>query len=180
MIPQTRLLQGAARTLFEKIWDTHVVGTEGGYTILYIDRHILHDLKGGLLLRMKQKGLRMRRPRQTFAVIDHSIPTVNQAGPYADAETAKLVEVMREQSAELGFRLFDVGDERNGITHIVGPEQGITLPGITLVCGDSHTSTHGALGCLAFGIGATECEHVMVTQTVLQKKPASMRRPSTG
>ena len=163
------------KSLFEKIWDAHVVGMDGGETLLYIDRHLLHDLKSGGLLRMQAKGLNIRRPKDNYAVIDHSIPTINQQGPYEDPETAKLVETMRERSAALGFPLFDTGDERNGITHVVGPEQGITLPGITLVCGDSHTATHGALGCLAFGIGTSECEHVMVTQTLLQKKPKAMR-----
>jgi 3-isopropylmalate/(R)-2-methylmalate dehydratase large subunit len=163
------------KTLFDKIWDAHVVGSEGGTTILYIDRHLLHDLKGGMLARMKAKGLKARRPQQTFAVIDHSIPTLNQQGPYADPETAALVRVLREEQATQGYTLFDVGDPRNGITHVVGPEQGITLPGITLCCGDSHTATHGALGCLAFGIGTTEAEHVMATQTVLQKKPSTLR-----
>jgi len=163
------------KTLFDKIWDTHVVGMEGGQTILYVDRHLLHDLKGGIILRMKQKGLKMRRPQQSFAVLDHSIPTVNQTGPYADEEATRLVEAMREGHREMGYHFFDVDDARNGITHVVGPEQGITLPGITLCCGDSHTATHGALGCLAFGIGSTEAEHVMATQTVLQHKPKRMR-----
>ena len=159
------------KTLFDKIWDAHVVGAEGGQTILYVDRHLFHDLKGGSLNRMAQRGVRIRRPQQTYGVMDHAIPTLNQQGPYADAETTALVRILREQKAAQGYHLFDVSDPRNGITHVVGPEQGITLPGITLCCGDSHTATHGALGCLAFGIGATEAEHVMATQTILQGKP---------
>ena len=169
-----------ARTLFEKIWDAHVVAMEGGTTILYIDRHITHDLKAGMLYRMQAAGTQVRRPAQTFGVIDHTIPTINQQGPYEDPATARLVEIVRERSKAIGFSLYDVDDERNGITHVVGPEQGITLPGITLVCGDSHTATHGALGCLAFGIGTSECVHVMATQTVLQKKPANMRVTFNG
>jgi 3-isopropylmalate/(R)-2-methylmalate dehydratase large subunit len=163
------------KTLFDKIWDAHVVGEEGGTTILYVDRHLLHDLKGGPLLRMMAKGLKTRRPAQTFAVIDHSIPTVNGRGPYADPETAALVNALREARDAVGYTLFDVDDERNGITHVVGPEQGITQPGITLCCGDSHTATHGALGALAFGIGSTEAEHVIATQTILQKRPQTLR-----
>jgi 3-isopropylmalate/(R)-2-methylmalate dehydratase large subunit len=163
------------KTLFDKIWDAHVVGHEEGYTILYVDRHLIHDLKAGTLLRMREKGLKVRRPRQNFAVIDHVIPTHDQRGPYADPETAKLVETMREMAGAFGYHFFDVDDPRNGISHVVGPEQGITLPGSTLCCGDSHTATHGAMGCLAFGIGATEAEHVLATQTILQQRPKTMR-----
>ena len=168
------------KTLFDKIWDAHVVTEMGGSTLLYIDRQILHDLKSGMLLRMEAKGAKVRHPRANFAVIDHSIPTENPLGPYTDPETETLVRTMREQARSVGFHLFDVGDKDNGITHVVGPEQGITLPGITLVCGDSHTATHGALGCLAFGIGTTECEHVMVTQTLPQAKPRTMRVELAG
>ena len=173
-------LEDMAKTLFEKIWDAHVVRMEGETTILYIDRHITHDLKAGMFHRMQAAGTQVRRPAQVFGVIDHTIPTVNQQGPYEDPETARLLEIVRERSKAIGFSLYDVDDERNGITHVVGPEQGITLPGITLVCGDSHTATHGALGCLAFGIGTSECVHVMATQTVRQKKPATMRVTFNG
>ena len=180
-------------SMFEKIWRAHVVGqlpgaegkakggpAEGGNTLLYIDRHILHDLKALILLRMREAGQTLRHPARNFAVIDHAIPTQSQQGPYADGMTGQMVAVMREEAQRLGYHLFDIGAEGNGITHVVGPEQGIALPGITLCCGDSHTATQGAVGALAFGIGSTECVHVMVTQVLQQQKPRSMRVNFTG
>jgi 3-isopropylmalate/(R)-2-methylmalate dehydratase large subunit len=164
-----------AKTLFDKIWDAHVVGAEGGYALLYIDRHIMHDLKYLALAGLKQRGLAVRHPERTFAVIDHTVPTVNQTTPLSDPTVAEMVAGLRRNSAEMGFQLFDLGDPRNGIAHIVAPEQGLTLPGMTLVCGDSHTATNGAFGALAFGIGNSEVQHVLATQILLQLRPRTLR-----
>lgn len=165
-----------ARTLFEKIWDAHIVSEEQGLTMLYIDRHFIHEVTSPQAfegLRLSKRKL--LRPAQTMGVVDHNVPTENQSGPIADALAARQMEALRENATEFGVSFFDVGDSRNGIVHVVGPEQGWTQPGFTIVCGDSHTSTHGAFGCLAFGIGTSEVEHVMATQTLIQKKPRTMR-----
>jgi len=165
-----------AKTLFEKIWSEHAVGEDRGQTILFIDRHLIHEVTTpqafeGLAL----AGRRVRSPQRTIGVIDHDIPTENQTAPIADPIAALQVETLRKNCKQHGITLFEIGDPRNGIVHVVGPEQGITQPGMTIVCGDSHTSTHGAFGALAFGIGTSEVEHVLATQTLLQKKPKSMR-----
>ena len=163
------------RTHFDKIWDSHVVTQVGGVDLLYIDRHMFHDNRAITLRKMAREGLSFRNPKQNFAVIDHTLPTENPHGPYAEKIVGQMIATMQEESKRQGFHLFDVGTLENGITHVVGPEQGITLPGITLVCPDSHTSTNGALGALAFGIGSTESEHVMRTQTLRQSRPRNMR-----
>jgi 3-isopropylmalate/(R)-2-methylmalate dehydratase large subunit len=164
------------KTLFAKIWDSHTVGEEGGRTILYIDRHLIHEVTTPQAFDgLREAGRPLRRPQATLAVIDHNIPTENQRGPIADPIAAAQVAALRRHAPAHGVELFDVTDERNGIVHVVGPEQGFTQPGLTLVCGDSHTATHGALGCLAFGIGTSEVEHVFATQTMLQTRPKAMR-----
>ncbi len=168
--------QGPA-TLFEKIWRPHVVvDRPDGYTLLYIDRHLIHDGSLFAFQRLKELGMKPRRPDLSFATPDHYMPTDTR-----DPETIKdpikkrMVVGLSKNAKETGVTLFDVHDKRAGIVHVMGPEQGVTLPGLTLVCGDSHTSTHGALGCLAFGVGQSEVVHVMATQALWQKKPMTMR-----
>jgi 3-isopropylmalate/(R)-2-methylmalate dehydratase large subunit len=167
----------AARTMFEKIWQRHVVvDRDDGYTLLYVDRHLMHDGSAAGFAQLRARGLRLRRPDRGFATPDHYVLSNSrsvQAIP--DPHHRRLVEEIRENTAESGVTLFDLGDERQGIAHVVGPEQGVTQPGLTLVCGDSHTSTHGALGALAFGIGSSEVAHVMATQCLWQRKPKAMR-----
>jgi 3-isopropylmalate/(R)-2-methylmalate dehydratase large subunit len=162
-------------TLFEKIWSNHVV-TEGpgGHVLLYIDRHLLYEGSTHAWERMARVGSRMRRPDLSFATADHYVLTT-PGTPTADPETRNMVESLTRHTGEQGVTFFGVGDERRGIVHVIGPEQGLTLPGTVLVCGDSYTATHGAFGCLAFGVGSTEVEHVMVTQTLWQKKPKTLR-----
>ncbi len=163
------------KTMFEKIWDAHVVHEEAGNTILYIDRHLVHEVTSPQAfegIRLSQRTVRC--PNATFAVQDHNVPTINQDQPISDPIAAKQIETLRENCRESGITLFDLGDIRQGIIHVVAPEQGLTLPGTTIVCGDSHTATHGAFGALAFGIGTSEVEHVLATQTLQQKKAKSM------
>ena len=156
----------ANRTMFEKIWQRHVVVDRAdGYTLLYVDRHLMHDGSAAGFARLRARGLKLRRPDRGFATPDHYVLTNSRSvQDIPDPHHRRLVEEIRENTAESGVTLFDLGDERQGIVHVVGPEQGITLPGMTLVCGDSHTSTHGALGALAFGIGSSEVAHVLATQ----------------
>src|SRR5215468_5636771 len=162
-------------TLFEKIWNRHVVAEgPGGQTLLYVDRHLVHEGGTSALHRLARSGRRVRRPELTFATADHYVLT-SPGAPAADAEIRGMVEALRAHSAEQGIVHFGQGDARRGIVHVIGPEQGLTLPGMLLVCGDSHTATHGALGALAFGIGSSEVEHVLATQTLWQKKPSTMR-----
>jgi 3-isopropylmalate/(R)-2-methylmalate dehydratase large subunit len=163
------------KTMFEKIWDAHLVHEENGNAILYIDRHLVHEVTSPQAfegLRLAQR--KVRRPQVTFAVQDHNVPTIDQDKPIQDPISAKQVETLRHNCKDFGISLFDLGDVRQGIVHVVMPEQGLTLPGLTIVCGDSHTSTHGAFGALAFGIGTSEVEHVLATQTLQQKKAKSM------
>ncbi|MFI5400814.1 MAG: 3-isopropylmalate dehydratase large subunit [SAR324 cluster bacterium] len=165
-----------AKTLLDKIWESHVVGEDSGQSILFIDKHLIHEVTSAQAfdgLRLHRRKL--RNPERILAVIDHIVPTVDQTGPIADPLAAKMLAALQKNAPEFGVRLFNVGDPRNGIVHVVAPEQGATHPGMTIVCGDSHTATHGAFGALAFGIGTSEVEHVFATQTLLQKKPKSMR-----
>ncbi|MGA0442176.1 MAG: 3-isopropylmalate dehydratase large subunit [bacterium] len=163
------------KTLFEKIWDTHLVHEQDGNSILYIDRHLVHEVTSPQAFEgLRMAGRKVRVPQATFAVPDHNIPTRNQLQPIKDPVSAKQVETLRKNCQDFGVPLFDLGDPRQGIVHVMGPEQGLTLPGSTIVCGDSHTATHGAFGALAFGIGTSEVEHVMATQTLQQKKPKTM------
>ena len=162
-------------TMFEKIWARHVVAEgPGGHVLLYVDRHLLHEGTTAAFGRLARSGRRVRRPDLSFATADHYLLT-SPGSATSDAETRGMVEALERHTADQGILYFGVGDPRRGIVHVIGPEQGLTVPGITLVCGDSHTATHGAFGALAFGIGSSEVEHVLATQTLWQKKPSTMR-----
>lgn len=163
------------RTLFDKLWDAHAILTrDDGQTLLWIDRHFVHEGSFHAFDKLRSRGAAVARPDLTFGVADHYVPT-RRAGPIADPAVREMVENLTRNTAEHGVRLFGLEDRRQGIVHVVGPEQGLTLPGLSIVCGDSHTSTHGALGAFAFGIGASEVAHVLTTQTLWQKKPKRMR-----
>ncbi|MBW4035104.1 MAG: 3-isopropylmalate dehydratase large subunit [Proteobacteria bacterium] len=165
-----------ASTLFDKIWQAHVVDVmPDGTAVLYIDRHLVHEVTSPQAFEgLRLAGRRVRRVDATIAVADHNIPTENRAGGIAEPESALQVATLERNVAEFGVPYIPVIDARQGIVHIIGPEQGISLPGMTIVCGDSHTSTHGAMGSLAFGIGTSEVEHVLATQTLLQKPAKNM------
>jgi 3-isopropylmalate/(R)-2-methylmalate dehydratase large subunit len=162
-----------AKTLFEKIWDKHVVTEqEGAPAILYIDLHLVHEVTSPQAFTgLRQRGLKVRRPDRTLATMDHSIPTTPIDVPIADAMAAAQIKQMETNAAEFGITLHGMTSPHRGIVHVIGPELGRTQPGMTIVCGDSHTATHGAFGALAFGIGTSEVEHVLATQCLLQKKP---------
>ena len=165
----------APRTMFDKIWDRHVVAHgPGDHVLLYVDRHLLHEGSAAAFARLARAGRRVRRPDLCVATADHYVLT-SPGAPAPDAEIARMVESLAAHSAEQGITLLGRGDARRGIVHVIGPEQGFTLPGLLLVCGDSHTATHGALGALAFGIGSSEVEHVLATQTLWQRRPRTMR-----
>jgi len=161
------------RTMFEKIWDAHVVHQEPGQqAMLYIDLHLVHEVTSPQAFEgLRLAGRKVRRPGLTIATPDHNVPTSDRSLPIADPISAKQVETLRENCKEFGIRLYDLHDAQQGIVHVIGPELGRTQPGMTIVCGDSHTATHGAFGALAFGIGTSEVEHVLATQTLLQYKP---------
>jgi len=165
------------KTLFDKIWDSHVVEQdEDGTCLIYIDRHLVHEVTSPQAFEgLRMAGRTVRRPDQTLAVADHNVPTSDRAKGIADEESRIQVETLEANCAEFGIPYYEVADARQGIVHIIGPEQGFTLPGATIVCGDSHTSTHGAFGALAFGIGTSEVEHVLATQTLIQKPAKNMR-----
>lgn len=164
------------RNIYEKIWEAHLVHEpEGQDPILYIDRHYIHEVTSPQAFEgLRLSGRKVRRPDLTFATMDHNIPTTNRALPIADLLSRAQVDTLKRNCAEFGVEVFDMNDPRNGIVHVVGPELGLTLPGMTVVCGDSHTSTHGAFGALAHGIGTSEVEHVLATQTLLQKRSKTM------
>ncbi|MCY3906464.1 MAG: 3-isopropylmalate dehydratase large subunit [Anaerolineaceae bacterium] len=169
------------RTLFDKVWDSHVVRppANGAPTVLYIDLHLVHEVTSPqAFTTLRERGLKVRRPDRTLATMDHSTPTTprNELGiiPVTDAMAAAQLEVMRRNCEDFDIPLYELGSENQGIVHVIGPEQGLTQPGMTIVCGDSHTSTHGAFGALAFGIGTSEVGHVLATQTLLQERPGSM------
>ncbi|MFN9368343.1 MAG: 3-isopropylmalate dehydratase large subunit [Planctomycetia bacterium] len=166
----------APRTLLDKIWDDHVVCTPPGeLPILYIDRHLVHEVTSPQAFEgLRLAGRRVRRPEATFATPDHNVPTSDRRLPIADPVSRQQIDTLRANCREFGIRLFDLDDADQGIVHVIGPELGITQPGMTIVCGDSHTATHGALGALAFGIGTSEVEHVLATQTLRQAKPRSL------
>lgn len=171
-----------ARTLFDKIWDDHVVERlPDGTCILYIDRHLLHEVTSPQAFEgLRMSGRRLRRPDATVAVVDHNVPTSDRSLPIEEPESRLQIETLEKNVAEFGVPYFKLRSKDQGIVHVVGPEQGISLPGMTIVCGDSHTSTHGAMGALAFGIGTSEVEHVMATQTLLQKPAKNMRITVSG
>lgn len=164
-------------TLFDKIWDAHVVtAVEGGPSQLYIDRHYCHEVTSPQAFNgLRQRGLHVFRPEKTTCSPDHNIPTLNQDQPIADPVSRNQVETLVRNTKEFGLTLFGLGDPKNGIIHVIGPENGLTQPGMTIVCGDSHTSTHGAFGAVAFGIGTSEVEMVLASQCILQPKPKTMR-----
>lgn len=165
------------RTLFDKIWDSHVVHVqEDGTCILHIDRHLVHEVTSPQAFEgLRTAGRKVLQPGLTLAVADHNVPTTDRSQGIADDESRIQVETLTQNCADFGIPYFAMGDIRQGIVHIIGPEQGFTLPGTTLVCGDSHTATHGAFGALAFGIGTSEVEHVLATQTLLQMPAKNMR-----
>lgn len=165
------------QTLFDKIWDSHVVRSiEGGPDVLYIDRHFIHEVTSPQAFAgLRKRGIKVFRPEQTLATADHNIPTKDQDKPIKDEKSRIQVEQLAKNTAEFGIDYFGLNHPNNGIVHVVGPELGYTLPGSTIVCGDSHTSTHGAFGAVAFGIGTSEVEMVLSTQCILQPKPKKMR-----
>jgi len=169
--------QNGPRTLFDKIWDSHLVDRQDdGTCLIYIDRHLVHEVTSPQAfegLRMAGRGV--RRPEATLAVADHNVPTEDRSKGIADEESRIQVETLAKNCADFDIEMYDMDDVRQGIVHIIGPEQGFTQPGMTIVCGDSHTSTHGAFGALAFGIGTSEVEHVLATQTLLQRPAKNMR-----
>jgi 3-isopropylmalate/(R)-2-methylmalate dehydratase large subunit len=169
------------RTLFEKVWDAHVVtpATSDTPAIIYVDLHLIHEVTSPQAFRdLRDRGLKVRRPNLTVATMDHSTPTTPRGAdgkiPITDELAAKQIRFLEESCAEFGIELFALGSERQGIVHVIGPELGLTQPGLTVVCGDSHTSTHGAFGALAFGIGTSEVAHVLATQSLLQQKPKTL------
>ena len=166
----------AAQTLFDKIWESHVVRAEpDGTTLLYIDRQLIHEVTSPQAFEgLKLSGRRPRRPDATLAVPDHNVPTSDRSMGIADPPSAKQIQTLEENCHDFSIELFGMNDIRQGVVHVIGPEQGFTLPGTTIVCGDSHTSTHGAFGALAFGIGTSEVEHVLATQCLVQKRPKTM------
>ena len=166
-----------ARTLYDKIWDDHVIETQSeGSTLLYIDRHLVHEVTSPQAFEgLRLAGRKVRAPEKTLAVVDHNIQTTDRSGGIEDPESRLQVEQLAENAREFGIEYYDEFDTRQGVVHIIGPEQGFTLPGATIVCGDSHTSTHGAFGALAHGIGTSEVEHVLATQTLIQTKAKNMR-----
>ena len=165
------------RTLLDKIWDAHTVRVEdGGRCVLYIDRQYIHEVTSPVAFAgLERRGIGVARPAQITATADHNIPTVNQHLPIEDPESQRQVETLAANCARYGIEHFGVGNPRQGIVHIIGPELGFTQPGMTIVCGDSHTSTHGALGAVAFGVGTSEVEMVFASQCILQTKPRTMR-----
>jgi 3-isopropylmalate/(R)-2-methylmalate dehydratase large subunit len=165
------------RTLFEKVWDAHVVTAPDGQSpLLYIDLHLVHEVTSPQAFDgLRANGRRVRQPLRTVATVDHNIPTTPRGLPIADTIAAKQIEALQKNCREFGVPLFDIDSAEQGIVHVIGPELGITLPGMTIVCGDSHTSTHGAFGSLAFGVGTSEVEHVLATQCLPQKKPRTMQ-----
>jgi len=170
------------QTLYDKIWNEHVVHQQDdGTALLYVDRHLIHEVTSPQAfegLRLSER--KVRKPNLTLAVADHNVPTTNRVEGIKDQDSKIQVEALEKNCKEFGIELFDMKDKRQGIVHIIGPEQGFTQPGTVIVCGDSHTATHGAFGALAFGIGTSEVEHVLATQTLLQKKSKNLRVNVTG
>jgi 3-isopropylmalate/(R)-2-methylmalate dehydratase large subunit len=165
------------KTLFDKVWDSHVVkSVPGGPDVLFIDRHMVHEVTSPVaFLGLKNRGIKVLHPERTFATADHNTPTLNQHLPVEDPLSANQLAALEQNAKEHGISYWGLGHEKNGIVHVIGPEYGITVPGATIVCGDSHTSTHGAFGAIAFGIGTSEVEMVLASQCIMQPKPKSMR-----
>ncbi|MBY0406133.1 MAG: 3-isopropylmalate dehydratase large subunit, partial [Rickettsiales bacterium] len=172
------------QTLFDKIWNAHLVDTQSdGTCLIYIDRHLVHEVTSPQAFEgLRMTGRKVRRPDATLAVPDHNVPTTpeRKQGIIKDETSRIQVQTLADNAAEFGVTHYAMDDKRQGIVHIVGPEQGFTQPGMTIVCGDSHTSTHGAFGALAFGIGTSEVEHVLATQTLIQRRAKNMRVTVNG
>src|SRR3954469_5523946 len=171
-----------AKTLFEKLWDQHVVRENAdGRALLYIDLHLVHEVTSPQAFEgLRLAGLRLRRPELTVATVDHNVPTTANRTFIADPIAAQQIEALRRNCRDFGVQFFDIDSAEQGIVHVIGPELGLTQPGMTIVCGDSHTSTHGAFGALAFGIGTSEVEHVLATQCLPQRKPRTLLIQVTG
>src|SRR5213595_3677497 len=165
-----------SRTLFEKLWDEHIVAASAGQLpLLYVDLHLVHEVTSPQAFDgLRAAGRKVRAPYRTIATVDHNIPTEPRGTPIFDLIAKKQIEALQKNCREFGVRLFDMDSPEQGIVHVIGPELGFTQPGMTIVCGDSHTSTHGAFGALAFGIGTSEVEHVLATQTLPQRRPGTM------
>jgi len=172
----------AGRTLYDKIWESHLVDRQAdGTAVLYIDRHLVHEVTSPQAFEgLRVAGRRVRRPDATLAVADHNVPTTDRSKGIADEESRIQVDTLERNCRDFGVTYFGMDDIRQGIVHVIGPEQGMTMPGMTIVCGDSHTATHGAFGALAFGIGTSEVEHVLATQTLLQRRSKNMLIEVTG
>jgi len=172
----------APKTLYDKIWNDHLVHeAEDGTCLLYIDRHLVHEVTSPQAFEgLRTAGRKVHAPEKTLAVVDHNVPTTDRSKPNPDPESADQIAALAENAREFGITYFNEFDKRQGVVHVIGPEQGFTLPGTTIVCGDSHTSTHGAFGALAHGIGTSEVEHVLATQTLIQKKAKNMKVEITG
>jgi 3-isopropylmalate/(R)-2-methylmalate dehydratase large subunit len=172
----------SARTLFDKVWDGHVVAQQlDKPAVLYIDLHLVHEVTSPQAFSgLKARGLRVRRPERTVATMDHSTPTLPKGLAVIDAQAEAQLRLLEENCREFGIRLYALGSENQGIVHVIGPELGLTQPGMTIVCGDSHTATHGAFGALAFGIGTSEVEHVLATQCLLQRRPKTLEVKVSG
>ncbi|HEY7663598.1 MAG TPA: 3-isopropylmalate dehydratase large subunit [Xanthobacteraceae bacterium] len=170
------------RTLYDKIWEDHLVDEQpDGTCLIYIDRHLVHEVTSPQAFEgLRLAGRKVRAPEKTLCVVDHNVPTTDRKLPNPDPESAAQIAYLAENAKLFGLEYFDEFDKRQGIVHIIGPEQGFTLPGVTLVCGDSHTATHGAFGALAYGIGTSEVEHVLATQTLIQTKSKNMRAVVDG
>ena len=170
------------RTLYDKIWDDHLVDEQpDGTCLIYIDRHLVHEVTSPQAFEgLRTSGRKVHAPEKTLAVVDHNVPTSDRTKPNPDPESAEQIKTLAENARDFDIEYFDEFDKRQGIVHIIGPEQGFTLPGTTIVCGDSHTATHGAFGALAYGIGTSEVEHVLATQTLIQKKSKNMRAVVDG
>ena len=166
-----------SKTLYDKIWEDHLVNEQSdGTSLIYVDRHLVHEVTSPQAFEgLRLQDRKVRRPELTLAVPDHNVPTTDRSKGIDDKESKIQVDTLRNNCKEFGVEFFDVNDKRQGIVHIIGPEQGFTQPGTVIVCGDSHTATHGAFGALAFGIGTSEVEHVLATQTLIQKKSKNLR-----
>ena len=172
----------SARTLYDKIWDDHLVHeADDGTCLIYIDRHLVHEVTSPQAFEgLRTAGRKVHAPEKTLAVVDHNVPTTDRSKPNPDPESAEQIAALAQNARDFGIEYYNEHDKRQGIVHVIGPEQGFTLPGTTIVCGDSHTSTHGAFGALAHGIGTSEVEHVLATQTLIQKKARNMRAVVDG
>ena len=166
-----------SQTIYDKIWNDHLVHQqEDGTSLLFVDRHLIHEVTSPQAFEgLRNSKRKVRQPLLTLAVADHNVPTTDRSIPITDQDSKIQIETLEKNCEEFGINLFGMNDKRQGIVHIIGPEQGFTQPGTIIVCGDSHTATHGAFGALAFGIGTSEVEHVLATQTLVQKKSKNFR-----